>query len=47
VRHRARWRRQRLVPLSKAIFELRQLVERYGPAAESPASRLPMATYLR
>ncbi|AII51441.1 glycosyltransferase [Hymenobacter sp. APR13] len=46
-RHRARWRRQRLVPLSQAIFELRQLVEHYGPAAESSASRLPVATYLR
>jgi hypothetical protein len=40
VRHRARWRRQRLVPLSQAILELRRLVEGYAAAAESPAVRL-------
>ena len=30
--HRARWRRQRLVPLPKAIAELRQLVSRHETA---------------
>ncbi|MBC6697488.1 glycosyltransferase family 2 protein [Hymenobacter puniceus] len=38
MHHRARWRRQRLVPLTQAIAELRQLVERYELAAATQLS---------
>ncbi|WBA41673.1 glycosyltransferase [Hymenobacter canadensis] len=45
MQHRARWRRQRLVPLTQAILELRQLLERHEPGVASQV--LPGAPRIR
>jgi hypothetical protein len=45
--HRARWRRQRLVPLTQAILELRRLVERYELVVEPQALQLSAASLNR